>query len=131
MGVYSRKPQKTGLFTLPGALFRSGAALKRIRYTYIAVYLNTGSVRTGATITITKVGTMRTQWRIKTRFLECGLVSLPPIDCLQYLTGITNHIESFNSRASPPVMIGRLNYAICMRQEKGINKGFDAHKAFQ
>ena len=99
-------------------------------YTYIAVYLNTGSVRTAATITITKVGTRRTKWRIKTRFLECGLVSLPPIDCLQYLTGITNHIESFNSRASPPVMIGRLNYAICMRQEKGTNKGIglDAHK---
>ena len=30
--VYSRKPTKTGLFTLPGALFESGAALTRIRY---------------------------------------------------------------------------------------------------
>ena len=86
---------------------------------YIAVYLNTGSVRTGATITITKVGTMRTQWRIKTRFLECGLVSLPPFDCLQYFTGTTNYIESFNRRATTPVMIGGLNYQICMRQEKG------------
>ena len=94
------------------------------------MYLNTGSVRTAATITITKVGTMRTQWRIKTRFLECGLVSLPPIDCLQYLTGITNHIESFNNALTNPVMIRGLNYAICMRQEKGTNKGIglDAHK---
>ena len=98
--------------------------------TYIAVYISTGRVSTAATITITKVGTRRTRWRIKTRFLECGLVSLPPFDCLQYFTGITNQIESFNSRASTPVMIGRLNYAICMRQEKGINKGiyFDAQK---
>ena len=99
-------------------------------YTYIAVYLNTGSVRTAATITITKVGTRRTKWRIKTRFLECGLVSLPPIDCLQYLTGITNSIESFNNAPTDPVMIRGLNYAICMRQEKGTNKGIglDAHK---
>ena len=32
VGVYSRKTPKTGLFTLPGALFKSGAALTRIRY---------------------------------------------------------------------------------------------------
>ena len=32
VGVYSRKTPKTGLFTLPGVLFKSGAALKRIRY---------------------------------------------------------------------------------------------------
>ena len=31
VSVYSRKPPKTGLFTLPGALFKSGAALKRIQ----------------------------------------------------------------------------------------------------
>ena len=91
--------------------------------TFIAVYLNTGRVRTAATITITKEGTTRTKWRIKTRFLECGLVSLPPNDCLQYFTGKVNTIESFNSRATTPVMIGRLSYEICMRQEKGTNKG--------
>ena len=32
VGVYSRKTPKTGLFTLPGALFKSGAALKGIRH---------------------------------------------------------------------------------------------------
>ena len=32
VGVYSRKTPKTGLFTLPGALFKSGAAISRIRY---------------------------------------------------------------------------------------------------
>ena len=32
MGFYSRKKPKTGLFTLPGALFKSGVALARIRY---------------------------------------------------------------------------------------------------
>jgi len=31
VGVYSRKTPKTGLFTLPGDLFKSGAAIKRIR----------------------------------------------------------------------------------------------------
>ena len=32
VGVSSRKTPKTRLFTLPGALFKSGAALARIRY---------------------------------------------------------------------------------------------------
>ena len=31
VGVYSRKPPKTGLFTLLGALFKSGAVISRIR----------------------------------------------------------------------------------------------------
>ena len=30
VGVYSRKPKKTGLLTLSGALFKSGVALKQI-----------------------------------------------------------------------------------------------------
>ena len=30
VGVYSRNTQKTGLFTLPGGLFKSGAAISRI-----------------------------------------------------------------------------------------------------
>ena len=32
VGVYSRKTPKTGLFTLPGDLFKSGAAIKRMQY---------------------------------------------------------------------------------------------------
>ena len=32
VGVYSRKPPKTRLFTVPGAQFKSGAAMTRIRY---------------------------------------------------------------------------------------------------
>ena len=32
VGFYSRKTPKTGLFTLPGALFKSGVVIKPIRY---------------------------------------------------------------------------------------------------
>ena len=34
VGFYSRKKTKKGLFTLPGALFKSGVALERIRYLF-------------------------------------------------------------------------------------------------
>ena len=74
-----------------------------------------------AKMTITKVRQTRsTKWRIRTTFLECGSVSLPPNDCLQYFTGLTNRIVSFNRGAAPdPRMLSGLNYQICMRQEKG------------
>ena len=32
VGVYSRNTPKTRLFTLPGALFKNGAGISRIRY---------------------------------------------------------------------------------------------------
>ena len=72
-------------------------------------------------MTITKVRQTRsTKWRIRTTFLECGSVSLPPNGCLQYFTGVTNRIVSFNRGAAPdPRMLSGLNYQICMRQEKG------------
>ena len=41
VGVYSTKTPKTRLFTLPGALFKSGAALARIRYSYIPTCVKT------------------------------------------------------------------------------------------
>ena len=41
MGFYSRKPPKTGLFTLPGALFKSGVALAQKRYSQKPASQNT------------------------------------------------------------------------------------------
>ena len=38
VGVYSRKTPKTRLFTLPGAQFKSGAAMTRIRYIFQGVF---------------------------------------------------------------------------------------------
>ena len=41
VGFFLRKTTKTGHFTLPGALFKSGAALARIRYSYIPTCVKT------------------------------------------------------------------------------------------
>ena len=38
VGVYSRKTPKTRLFTVPGAQFKSGAAMTRIRYLNLAYW---------------------------------------------------------------------------------------------
>ena len=56
--------------------------------------------------------------------IECGSLSSPPNDgCLQYHTGTTGIIKSFNSGVAAPRIItlaaNDINYNICIRQEAG------------
>ena len=56
--------------------------------------------------------------------IECGSLSSPPNDgCLQYYTGTTGRIRSFNSNVAAPIIItlaaNDINYNICIRQEAG------------
>ena len=57
--------------------------------------------------------------------IECGSLSAPPNDgCLQYHTGTTGIIKSFNSDVAAPRIItlaapNDINYNICIRQEAG------------
>ena len=56
--------------------------------------------------------------------IECGSLSAPPNDgCLQYHTGTTGIIKSFNSDVAAPMIISLaandINYNICIRQEAG------------
>jgi len=88
------------------------------------IYVATGKQDTAATITVTKVGVANSHWQIRVRTIECGSLSSPPGDgCLQYHTGPTGIIKSFNSDVAAPVIISLqnndINYNICIRQEAG------------
>jgi len=88
------------------------------------IYVATGKQNTAATITVTKVGTTNSHWQIRVREIECGSLSSPPNDgCLQYYTGTTGRIRSFNSNVAAPIIISLaandINYNICIRQEAG------------
>jgi len=88
------------------------------------IYVATGKQSTAATITVTKVGTTNSHWQIRVREIECGSLSSPPNDgCLQYYTGTTGRIRSFNSNVAAPIIItlaaNDINYNICIRQEAG------------
>ena len=65
-------------------------------------------------------------WRIKVMQYECGSASLAPEGCLQYFTGITGNVSTFNWKttdntvdAAYPTQISNLNYNICLRRESG------------
>jgi len=88
------------------------------------IYVATGKQNTAATITVTKVGVTNSHWQIRIREIECGSLSSPPNDgCLQYHTGTTGIIKSFNSGVAAPRIItlaaNDINYNICIRQEAG------------
>jgi len=90
------------------------------------IYVATGKQNTAATITLTKVGTANSHWQIRIREIECGSLSSPPDDgCLQYHTGTSGFIKSFNSDVAAPRIItlpaatGLVQYNICIRQEAG------------
>lgn len=88
------------------------------------MYVATGKMATAATITLTKVGTTNSHWKIKIREIECGSALLPPDGCLQFHTGTSGVISSFNSAGTAPILITGpagfgVDYNICIRQEAG------------
>jgi len=87
------------------------------------MYVATGKSATAATITLTKVGTTSSHWKIKIREIDCDSVLLPPDGCLQFHTGASGIIKSFNSDVTAPRLItlasSNLEYNICIRQEDG------------
>ncbi|XP_075991108.1 uncharacterized protein LOC142986477 [Anticarsia gemmatalis] len=81
-------------------------------------------------VTATLSTTFSRRWNIKLIQLACGCPGLAPNGCLQYYTGITGTINSFNygtaantalsaSLVTGTRQIANLNYGICIRMEAG------------
>lgn len=67
-----------------------------------------------------------TSWRMKVLQYSCDSPVLAPDGCLQYFTGISGNVSSFNFKtednantATYPNHIADLNYNICLRRESG------------
>ena len=67
-----------------------------------------------------------TSWRMKVLQYSCDSPVLAPEGCLQFFTGISGSVSSFNFKtednnndASYPNHIADLNYNICLRRESG------------
>jgi hypothetical protein len=62
-------------------------------------------------------------WKILVRMLEKGSPSLAPEGCLQYFTGTSGRVSSFNHvvNNAPGMMLQNLAYTSCMRSESGMN----------
>jgi len=63
------------------------------------------------------------QWEIKVSQIECGATYLPPDGCLQYHTGLSGRLKSFNfdeTTTASRVHLPSQEYQICIRQESGM-----------
>merc|ERR1711944_313929 len=84
------------------------------------MYVETGRNNgLGATVTIQTSAAVdiNRSWRIRVITLECETAWKAPTDCLQYLTGISNSLRSFNFGNT---MIRNLQYDVCIRPEEGM-----------
>lgn len=81
-------------------------------------------------VTATSSTTFSRRWNIKLVQLGCGCPGLAPNGCLQYYTGTTGTISSFNYGTSANTVLSasgvtgtrqivNLNYGICIRMEAG------------
>jgi len=92
------------------------------------VYVDAGTGTNGATLALTTVvastadGTKN--WRIKVSQIECSSEWRAPQGCLQYFTGVTNIVTSFNwdGTSATSRQLANQNYEICFRQEEGMCK---------
>lgn len=62
-------------------------------------------------------------WKILVRMLEKGSSSLAPEGCLQYFTGMSGRVTSFNHEVNNAQgqMLQNLAYTSCIRSESGMN----------
>ena len=66
------------------------------------------------------------EWKIKVIQYECDSPSLAPEGCLQYFTGISGNVSSFNwkttdnvNTADASTHLANQDYSICLRRENG------------
>ena len=74
-----------------------------------------------ATVTFTFSGASTTRtWEIKATQIPCGASYGPPDGCLQYHTGLTGRITTFNFlETTTPQHLALQEYSICVRPEMG------------
>ncbi|KOB68973.1 Uncharacterized protein OBRU01_17471, partial [Operophtera brumata] len=89
-----------------------------------------GNTAITVTVTATLATTFSRRWNVKLTQLGCDCPGVAPNGCLQYYTGITGTIPSFNygtaantalsaSLVTGTRQIVNLNYGICIRMEAG------------
>ncbi|XP_048005808.1 uncharacterized protein LOC125241387 [Leguminivora glycinivorella] len=89
-----------------------------------------GDTAVTVTVTATPSTTFSRRWNIKLTQIACDCPGLAPNGCLQYYTGVTGTITSFNygtaantalsaSLVTGTRQIANLNYGICIRMEAG------------
>jgi len=79
------------------------------------MYFDAGTTGDSLELTFSLVGTTERQWNILVSQIACTDPWRAPADCLQYHTGVTGNIQSFNFPNGQ--LLSSQAYRICFRQE--------------
>jgi len=86
------------------------------------IYVDVGSGSSDTATIQMSFGTSTTvsrKWDIKVAQIPCGKNYAPPSGCLQWHTGLTGQITTFNFLNSAGTHLASQNYNACIRQESG------------
>jgi len=70
-------------------------------------------------ITIGSASSQGRRWSIRVTQIDCGTLYTAPPACLQYHTGTTGSVQTWNYEDTNNIHTNNQNYAICIRREKG------------
>merc|ERR1711997_1296608 len=84
------------------------------------IYVENDGANPAATLNIATSATVLARtWKILVRTIECDSPAKAPGGCLQYFTGTSGNIMSFNA-GTTGALIDNLLYNICIRREAGM-----------
>merc|ERR1719148_70593 len=84
------------------------------------IYVENDGANPAATLTIDTSDTpLARTWKILVRTIECDSPAKAPGGCLQYFTGTSGNIVSFNKNGANGALIDNLLYNVCIRREAG------------
>jgi len=84
------------------------------------IYVENDGANPAATLTIATSDTVLARtWKILVRTIECDSPAKAPGGCLQYFTGTSGNVKSFNS-GDAGALLDDLLYNVCIRREAGM-----------
>ena len=80
------------------------------------IYLDAGEFTSNqAKISFSLTGATERKWNILVSMIECSSPRCPPRGCLQYFTGTTGTITTYNYNSGGGVLLTNQDYSICLR----------------
>jgi len=84
--------------------------------TGLHMYVETARSTTATTIVVNMIAGAAKRWNIRVSQIECTNTNKAPSNCVQYFTGTTGTLTSYNYLATGGVELTGQNMALCVRQ---------------